>query len=46
MDYDKKWGPEQKEEDVNNPYCPNMWALFKWQWDILRSDRSMNSSDA
>lgn len=45
MDYDKKWGPKQTKENVNNPYCPNMWALFKWQWDILRSDRSINSSD-
>lgn len=35
MDYDWQQG------NKSNPYKGKMFSLYKWQWDIMRSDRSL-----
>ena len=46
MDYNDKANPSRTPRaEISNPFEGNMRALFKWQWDILRSDRSMNYFD-
>ena len=46
MDYDDKANPERiRVTTTANPFENHMRALFKWQWDILGNDRSMDYSD-
>lgn len=45
MDYTYKSNPDNIiTANIDNPYNMDMWALFKWQWDILRQDRSLDYS--
>ena len=47
MDYSLKANPKVIiGANLNNPFKGHTHALFKWQWDMLRSDRSMDYSDS
>ncbi|MGO2126975.1 M12 family metallo-peptidase [Psychrobacter sp. AOP7-D1-15] len=41
MDYSYLLDRTGKESGGTNPYKHHMWSLFKWQWDLLRKDRSI-----
>lgn len=42
MDYDDRPNPLSiVNVRLVNPFTTNMWALFKWQWDIVRNDKSL-----
>ena len=42
MDYDDRPNPQNIINPILiNSFTTNMWALFKWQWDIVRSDKSL-----
>lgn len=45
MDYSQKYVPNPKKpgeyKQVNNSYRGKMYSFYKWQWDIIREDRSM-----
>ena len=42
MDYDDKANPERiRVTTTANPFENHMRALFKWQWEVLRNDRSI-----
>lgn len=42
MDYSYFLDTSGRSSAGRNPYSGHMWALFKWQWDILRQDRSIS----
>ena len=45
MDYDYRLNPNNViNASTDNPYNINMWASFKWQWDTLRQDKSLDYS--
>lgn len=42
MDYNLQIpSPENPRDVTHNPFAQNKKAFFKWQWDIIRSDRSV-----
>ncbi|MBE0443559.1 zinc-dependent metalloprotease [Psychrobacter sp. FME13] len=42
MDYNDKLDPSGINQDIQlNEFYENNLASFKWQWDIIRNDRSI-----
>ncbi|WP_103866989.1 DUF4280 domain-containing protein [Aquimarina sp. I32.4] len=41
MDYFNQYDPNPNSVGLPNPNINNMYSFFKWQWDIMREDRSL-----
>ena len=47
MDYNDKINLTGRlNPNTSNPFKTHMRALFKWQWDMIRADRSMDQPHA
>lgn len=43
MDYDYNLKSDLSTPAYNNTFKGSLWSLFKWQWDILRMDKSIRN---
>lgn len=41
MDYENLTEPDITLQTAENKFKGNMYSFFKWQWDIMRNDRSL-----
>ncbi|WP_108805549.1 DUF4280 domain-containing protein [Aquimarina sp. Aq107] len=41
MDYPTQFEPDLNKEPLDNRFKGNMHSFFKWQWDIMRGDKSL-----
>ncbi|WP_299190118.1 DUF4280 domain-containing protein [uncultured Aquimarina sp.] len=41
MDYPTQFEPDLNKEPLDNRFRGNMHSFFKWQWDIMRGDKSL-----
>ncbi|AXT50282.1 DUF4280 domain-containing protein [Aquimarina sp. BL5] len=41
MDYPTQFEPDLNKEPLDNRFRGNMHSFFKWQWDVIREDKSL-----